>query len=217
MMKILYVHGYLGSGNGHSSMLIREVLDKRGIEYKLDAPDFPITNPEKMTELLREYIKKGYDYVVASSMGAFYAMQDFPGFKILVNPALPENLEKLRKEDPAGNPELTDEFMEKIFRMRDHIFTRLSLDDGEDRYHTCIIFGDRDTLAGNEDNLLGYYGDYGKAKRIFHVDMEHKLSEAGAEKVCDVIEYIENTPYSFISETDQLSSVLLDVFSDEDI
>ncbi len=43
MIKILYVHGYLGSGNGNASRLIRAALDRRGIAYQLDAPQFPVT------------------------------------------------------------------------------------------------------------------------------------------------------------------------------
>lgn len=47
-IKLLYVHGYLGHGNGSASQLIKAELDKRGVQYSLDAPDFPVTKPSLM-------------------------------------------------------------------------------------------------------------------------------------------------------------------------
>ena len=46
-LKILYVHGYLGHGNGSASRYIRAELDKRGVTYTLDAPEFPVTDPDE--------------------------------------------------------------------------------------------------------------------------------------------------------------------------
>ena len=54
-IKILYVHGYEGHGNGKSSNLVREALNKRGIEYELDAPEFPVTEPDRMSASVTVY------------------------------------------------------------------------------------------------------------------------------------------------------------------
>ena len=62
-IKLLYVHGYLGHGNGSASQLIKAELDKRGVQYSLDAPDFPVTKPSLMRKMLTELIAGGkYDY-----------------------------------------------------------------------------------------------------------------------------------------------------------
>lgn len=188
-IKLLYVHGYLGHGNGSASQLIKTELDKRGIPYSLDAPDFPVTKPSLMREMLPDMIAGGhYDYVIASSLGAFYTMQTFGPFRILINPAMPENFKAIRDSEPADkNPQLTDEFIEKLQESADYFFDVCH--DDESVFLTYLVYGNQDTIAGNEDFLKDYYHD---ESHIFHVDMEHKLDKTGAEKVCDIIEKIES-------------------------
>ena len=109
----LYVHGYLGSGNGQSSKLVRGEFQAHGIPVKLNAPQFPVTEPRTMHEKLNQLLENNtYDFVVASSLGAIYVMQ-IPGVKkILVNIAVPDNLRRIRKEDPDNNNQyLTDSFL----------------------------------------------------------------------------------------------------------
>ena len=65
MLKILYVHGYLGHANGNASKLIKAELDKRNIECEVDAPPIPILNPKLAVDYIRA-IDREYDVIVAS-------------------------------------------------------------------------------------------------------------------------------------------------------
>jgi len=198
-IKILYIHGYLGQGNGSSSVSIKNALDKKGIRYVLYAPEFPVTEPEKMFEML-EGLKKDYDYLVASSLGAFYTMQTFGNYKILVNPALPENLKAIKNQDPENNPKLTDSFLDKLEKYIDEFLNgwAFSFDD-EPKFYTYLIYGTRDNIAGNETFFSKYFN---RDSHIFHVDMEHKLDDTGAEKVVDIIEMLEKEKPEYIDTMD---------------
>jgi len=207
-LKLLYVHGYLGHGNGSASRLLKAELDKRGISYSLDAPDFPVTKPELMSEQLQKRMTEGnYDYVIASSLGAFYTLQTFGPMRILVNPALPENLRAIRDAAPEENPELTDELLEKLQEGVDYFF-RYCHDD-ESVFLTYFVYGTRDTIAGNEAFFSRYYR---VKSHIFHVDMEHRLDPAGAEQVCDILEKLEADPPHYVN---QLEWFLEQLFADE--
>ena len=182
-IKVLYVHGYLGSGNGHSSNLIRREFQSQGISVRLDAPQFSVTEPEKMHATLLKLIEENdYDYVVASSLGAFYVMQ-IPGIKKnLVNIALPDNLRRIKALDPENNSNLTPAFLDSIEREKEHFF--LETFDDSFKQETFVLYGNWDDIAHNEDFLSHYYDD---ESRIHHLDMGHKLDEIGARKVVDII------------------------------
>ena len=210
MIKILYVHGYMGSGNGNASRLVRVALDRRGIAYRLDAPQFPVTEPDRMDEKLKELIPQ-YDYIVASSMGAFYAMQYSECFMILVNPALPENLRAIRDKETGQHPDLTEELLDRLEAEQKRFFdTTLGLFGDEYVFATYFVFGNRDDIAGNEAFFRRYYP---LESHVFHADMGHIMEEAGAEKVVDIIERLEEEKPVYV---DQLDSVMADLFRDSD-
>ena len=182
-IKILNVHGYLGSANGHSSELIRNEFASRGIPILLDAPGFSVTNSDETKEKIKRLIhKENYDYIVASSLGAFYSMQ-IPGIKkILINIALPENLKRIRDLDTEHNPELSEQFVAKISREKETFFSEVF--DESYRQETYVIYGTRDEIAPNEEFFKQYYTE---ESRVFHIDMEHKLDAEGAKKVFEII------------------------------
>lgn len=182
-IKILYIHEYFGSGNGHSSELIRKEFNIKGIPVVLDAPDFPVTNPKETKEKIRDLIEKNrYDCIVASSLGAFYSMQIAGIKKILVNVALPENLRRIRDSEPEQNPGLSPEFIDALEKEKDYFFSGVFNEEYEDE--TYLIYGNKEIIAPNEEYLKQYFND---ETRVFHVDMEHKLDEHGAKKVFELI------------------------------
>ena len=185
-LRILYVHGYMGSENGSASQLIRAELDRRGINYTLNAPQFDPTDPEGMKKDLERYMEEA-DLVIASSMGAFYVMQATGPTRILINPALPANLKKIHDEKPESNPKLTEELLKTLQTEIDRFFEK-GIDE-ESISQTYLVFGTRDTVAGNEEEFCKYYID---DSHIFHVDMEHKVDASGAKTVCDIIERLIN-------------------------
>lgn len=177
-MKILYVHGYEGRENGSSSDFLRKEFKSRGIDCEVYAPSIPLNNPDEAIDFIFKN-SKDCDYVVASSMGAFYAMMVSSRFKILVNLALPKDLKNTI-------PSIDDNLIKK---MNSHLedFTVHCL-DSEYRYESFFVIGDNDEVV-MDNNFIeeNYYPD-----RIYHVDMEHKLNEVGAKKVVDLIEYIND-------------------------
>ncbi len=183
IIKVLYVHGYLGSGNGHSSQLIRREFESQGIPVSIEAPQFSVTEPEKMHEVLLKLIEENhYDYVVASSLGAFYVMQ-IPGIKkILVNIALPDNLRQIKAKDSVNNPNLTSSFLDCIEQEKEHFFAGVFNDSF--KHETFVIYGNRDDIAPNEDFFKQYYNN---ELMISYLDMGHKLDEIGARKVVEII------------------------------
>ena len=207
-IKILYVHGYMGHGGGNAS--IKAALDRRGIAYQLDAPQFPVTEPDEMHKKLAKLIPQ-YTYVVASSMGAFYAMQYSERFTILVNPAMPENLRTIRDKEAGQHPELTDELLDRLEQDKAYFFdTVLGLFGDEYIHTTYFVFGEKDDIAGNEALLSQYYP---LESHMYHADMGHIMEPAGAEKVADIIEELEADPPVYV---DRLDAVIADIFRDLD-
>ncbi len=204
-VKLLYVHGYLGRGDCSSSQKVRAELEKRGIEFTLDAPDFPVTEPDKMKDILEKVSgEHKYDYIIASSLGAFYCMHLISPFLILINPAMPENLYRIRENEPGQHPKLTDEFLELLEKEKDYIFNICVPDDDDEvRFCSYFILGTKDDIADNRALIKRSYPE----SHISYVDMGHIVSEAGAEKVVDLIEKLEANPPVYI---DQLSAVLAD-------
>lgn len=176
MIKILYVHGYLGHKDGSASNLIRKELDRRNIEYSLDAPSVPITTPEEAINLIKT---DDYDIIISSSMGSFYAMHNSGTFKILINPALTETLVALNGDYPEN-------MLGKISKMENDFFENLDLELVDETY---LVFGSKDEIAHNKEKFLNYY----RTDNFYTVeDMPHKLNEGGAKKVVDVVENIIN-------------------------
>lgn len=210
MIRILYVHGYEGHGDGHSSRLVMEALDSLGVDYELDAPEFPVTEPAEMEARLSKLINDGhYNVIVASSLGAFYTMRHSETFTILVNPALPENLRDIRDADPEKHPKLTDEFLERLERAKDFFFDHtFAMFDDEHVFGTYFVFGDHDNIAGNETFFREYYH---REDHFFNVDMGHILEPAGAAKVAEIIQIIDTERPEYV---DTLSAVLAETFKD---
>lgn len=188
-IQILYVHGYLGTGYGHSWSLLCDELDLSKIPYHLDAPDFPLTNTDKMKEKLNKLISRNhYDVIVASSLGAFYAMQipDIP--KIMINVALPDNLMRIKALCTEQNQKLTPDFLESIDNVKSEFFSKTF--DADLRKQTFLIYGTEDKTAANEDILSKYYDDQSK---VYHIEMGHKLDKNGARKVVELITELAST------------------------
>ncbi|WP_026512019.1 YqiA/YcfP family alpha/beta fold hydrolase [Butyrivibrio sp. LC3010] len=202
--NILYVHGYLGSGNGHSSEMLRGEFKARGIHANIEAPQFPVTEPEVMHKMLYTLIENNhYDYVVASSLGAFYVMQIPEIKKILINPAIPDNLRIIKESDSDSNPMLTSSFLDHIETEKEFFFSdKFNVSFMQETY---LIYGTRDNIAPNEKLFKQYYDD---ESMISHVDMEHKLNRKGAAVVVELIckgNYQEEKDFLFRKETSSIN------------
>ncbi len=203
-VKILYVHGYLGHGGGNASRLVREALEKRGLDFRLDSPQFDVTDPEAMKKAFSGMAQE-YDYVAASSLGALYAMMYAPGFRILVNPALPKDLRRIRDKDPESNAKLTDAFLDWL-EGETESFLKDCVDD-EELFFTYFVFGDHDTIAGNRALFERKF----RADHIRGADMEHRRAPAGAEQVAGILEMLIREKPQYV---DTLNAALEGLFRD---
>ena len=159
---------------------------------------------------LKELILK-YDYIVASSMGAFYAMQYSECLTILVNPALPENLRAIRDKETGQHPDLTEELLDRLEAdQKRFLDTTLGLFGDEYVFTSYFVFGDRDDIAGNEAFFHRYYP---LESHVFHADMGHIMDASGAEKVADIIEKLEAEQPVYV---DWLDAVMADIFRDSE-
>ncbi|MDL2224446.1 hypothetical protein LJB92_03945 [Bacteroidales bacterium OttesenSCG-928-M06] len=98
--KILYIHGYGGSGNSRTAQALRDYLP---LNYDVIEPCFPL-EPAEAIDLANETIlMEEIDIVVASSLGAFTALQ--LGFitKIVINPCLYPSKELSKRTNISDN------------------------------------------------------------------------------------------------------------------
>ena len=175
-IRILYVGG--GSENDNADKLIKAELDKRGISYSFDAPEFALGDPGKMANLSLFADSSQYEYIIASSLGAFYSLPVSGSFRILINPVLPSNL--------SADQGFNADFLDKLRICQDYYLNVYH--NNENSFDTYLIFGALDDIARNEEFFKKYYND---ENHILHIDMGHNLNEAGAEKVCGIIEMLE--------------------------
>jgi len=89
MKKAIYIHGLGGSGNGSSAKNVKKMLESVWPgEYEFFAGTYNLLEPKQAFEQIQKDVKSA-DLVIASSLGAFYAVSVFVGTKILLlNPCL---------------------------------------------------------------------------------------------------------------------------------
>ena len=75
--KAIYIHGLGGSGNGSSAQNVKKMLeDEWSGKYEFSANTYDLLKPEESFEKISTDVKDA-DFVIASSLGAFYAVSVF--------------------------------------------------------------------------------------------------------------------------------------------
>lgn len=174
MKKILYVHGLLGKANGNSSRMIRKELENRNLDFEVIAPEIIFDSVKSARRQILKYAAD-CDLIIASSLGAFCTMLTSGDKKILINPAMPENIEDNNLMDDEN-------FISEMYKYRDRFFEDWI--DNEIRSETKVILGTEDVIAPNSKIIKDNF----YSKNIYELDMEHRLSEEGAKLVVDIIE-----------------------------
>ena len=189
--NILYIHGYGGSGNSRTAQALRNCLSEN---YNVFEPCFPI-NPVEAVALAQETLRtKGIDIVVASSLGAFTALQlrDVP--KILINPCLYPSKELPKLTDISED--ILQKFVEMENQFKEWITEINNKDWGEtgsvETMWTYGIFSTNDELFSYEDDFLKYYPNY----QVQTIEDTHRISVENVEKVIvPIIREIENSSF----------------------
>ena len=82
--KAIYIHGLGGSGNGSSAQNVKKMLeDEWSGKYEFSANTYDLLKPEESFEKISTDVKDA-DFVIASSLGAFYAVSVFICTKMLL-------------------------------------------------------------------------------------------------------------------------------------
>ena len=167
--NILYIHG-LGS-NAHSSTgaLIKDYLGKQN---NIFIETWDVTDPGT-ADKINAYVKaKGISVVIASSLGAFYALTITDSIaKILINPCLHPSVEVPKLTELT--PEQIKGFQKLEAKVRNNL-------DAELRMCTFAGFGDKDELFNYQSEFKKTYGNH-----IVVVSGGHRLPASSLYKVLE--------------------------------
>ena len=157
-LKILYVHGYGGSANGSTSQLIAKYRASDSVY----APAIDYRNPEKSVKEIAEYVRSyNPDVIMASSLGGYYVLQLNVGIpRLVINPALPKDLEKIDNDS---------EFINALESQLDRL-------EDKSRDMVYVFCGDNDDVAPNCKYFMKRYAN-NAAYVVEHGDMGHNVSE----------------------------------------
>lgn len=178
--KVLYVHGFGGSGNGNSAQMIdkylKETFPDKDIE--LIAPTIPYLDAKQSVKLIRD-MSSEVDLVIASSLGAFYSSIASDGIdKILINPALPKSVKKIY-------PEMSKEYADYLDKIEQYLELMVDKDLQNETY---FIFGTEDDVCNNKDYYKDlYFNVDAKTNHFLECKMGHKLDEAGLAPIGSLV------------------------------
>lgn len=165
MPNLLYIHGYGGSGNSRTAKALQTYLPEN---YTVFEPCFPVNTAESV-KLAEETIRKHHiDIVVASSLGAFTALQLCGIPKIVINPCIYPSKELPKREDIPEAILLNFEIFEK------EIFKNI---DEKEKAYTFGVFSTKDELFSYKDEFSKHYPN------VQTIEDTHRISVENVEKV----------------------------------
>lgn len=167
MKKILYIYGYGSNENSGTRKALQNVL---GNDYKVDSVHYEQLQPNEAIEYLSDYVEKnGYEAVIGSSLGGFYALSIWQANipTIVINPCMKPSVELPKIGCPA----------EIAVRFKDF-----------ENWIKCNkkVFG----LFGKDDELIDYHEIFEKlfgTDSFSFFDSKHRPNENQLRKVRDLI------------------------------
>jgi len=163
--NILYIHGYGGTGNSRTAQALKTYLPEN---YHVFEPCFPL-DPVEAFELAKKTIKRQrIDMVVASSLGAFTALQLRYIPKIVINPCLYPSEELPKQTD------VSEDILLNFRKLEKQIFEKIH--DSE-KSRTFGVFSSNDELFSYKDEFSKYYPN------IQIIEDTHRISVENVEKV----------------------------------
>lgn len=170
-MNILYIHGLGSDKNTSTGKYLKQYF---GEDNKVIVDTFELLDPQKMLVHLGKMLSKyKIDLIVASSLGAFYALNIGSRLpKVLFNPCM-----KPSNELPKLIDDLSAKTINKFQMLEKSIY---NIVDAEDRATTYAAF------AGN-DELFSYLSFY---KHTYKINFKiisggHRVGNENIKKVLD--------------------------------
>lgn len=169
--KALYIPGLGSNDQSRTGQLVKQYLEGR---YEVLVKAWNLTSdPEQVLNDISSYVRQfGTNMVIASSLGAFYALGVLPGSveKILINPCVRPSVEIPKLEN------IPDRVIEQFKQLEDYIYSNI---DAEIRVATFAGFG-------NDDELFNYQREYGRLYGYFtEVQGQHHLPPSSLKEVVE--------------------------------
>lgn len=168
--KVMYVHGFMSSGQSGTVKLLRELLP----ETQVVADDIPL-HPEEGMAMLRDMAdREKPDLIIGTSMGGMYAEMLRGYDRILVNPALRmgDTMSSMTGKQTFQNPRkdgqqefmVTKGLIKEYRELTEHCFEGITPGDAQRVYG---LFGDNDPVvhtfdlfASHYDNAIKFHGEH---------------------------------------------------------
>lgn len=191
-MKILYLHGI---GSGADSRTPRE-LRKAFPDDIILAPELPVSPKVACEYIMDIYDKEGFDLVIGTSLGGFYALTLPMVRKILVNPALYADEDIVgsigygiqtffcKRSDGATEYEIDENFIGELHEIRQRIYGNKDMLVPDRLDHNLL----NETYAffGMNDKVLHHYDDFCELfieDHAYKCEAEHRLSTEDIKNV----------------------------------
>jgi len=190
--KIMYVHGFMSSGQTNTAKLLRRLLPQATVV----AEDIPIHPAEAMELLHRLCEAERPDLIIGTSMGGMYTEMLRGVYRIVVNPAFQMG-QAIKEGGMSGrqvfqNPRkdgvqeiiVTKSLEKEYAEITTHCFRGITADERERVYG---LFGDRDPLV----HTFGLFREHYPNAIRFHG--EHRLTDSILQHyVVPVIRWIDD-------------------------
>lgn len=178
MLKILYIHGFEGSGNGSSSKLLKKIISEAlQIDIKLIAPQFEnnLFKFEDNINKIKAYSNNA-DIIIGSSFGALETLvTDIKIPRILINPALLPYMElsKIGLE-PSDNFKWLETIIPKYLK----------------KQNIWYVISDKDNVIGadNVEKHIQLINKFGNPSNLNIINSDvHKVDTNIAKCVANII------------------------------
>lgn len=168
--KIMYVHGFMSSGQSGTVKLLQGLLPKASVI----AEDIPL-HPEEGMELLKDLAEREKpQLIIGSSMGGMYAEMLYGYDRILVNPAfrMGDTMSGMTGRQTFQNPRkdgiqefmVTKALIKEYAEITEHCFSAVT---PEEQTRVYGLFGDKDPVVHTFDlfhehypNALRFHGEH---------------------------------------------------------
>ena len=191
ILKILYVHGFLGSANGSASKAIKEQFP----DAEVYAPSISFENPKKAVDQVRN-LARDCDILMASSLGCLFSVEVRNIPKILINFALPKDVCPIYGKRKSNKLLPNKDWYMNELRS---ITPKETWNENDKNYNlfsdsnTYYIFGEKDEIAHNIKIIDRW------------IEMEKVHGHFEAMNPCCVYDL----PYNFIDGLDINSNIIV--------
>ena len=169
--KALYIPGLGSNDQSRTGQLVKQYLEGR---YEVLVKAWNLTSdPEQVLNDISSYVRQSKtNVVIASSLGAFYALGVLPGSvaKILINPCMYPSVEIPKLEN------IPDRVVEQFKQLENFTYSNI---DAEARVATFAGFG-------NDDELFNYQSEFRRLYGYFTVVQgQHHLPPSSLKEVVE--------------------------------